>query len=79
LYSDVIRKVLEFQAVSVPLIWVVDPDSRTVTVYRQDNSLTLLHEHEQLSGENVLEGFTCSIAELFPPRPASQSESNNES
>jgi Uma2 family endonuclease len=79
LYSDVIRKVLEFLAVGVPLIWVVDPDTRTVTVYRANNTLTLLHEHEQLSGEKVLEGFTCQIAELFPPRPATSNPESNES
>jgi Uma2 family endonuclease len=79
LYFDVMRKILEFQAVGVPLIWIIDPDNRTVTVYRSDNTLTLLHEHEQLSGENVIEGFTCNLAELFPPRPASQSPSDNES
>lgn len=79
LYTDVLRKVLEFLGVGVPLIWVIDPDARTVTVYRSDNTLALLHEHEQLSGENVLEGFTCNIAELFPPRPSSQTQTDNES
>jgi Uma2 family endonuclease len=78
-YSEVIRRILDFQSAGVPMIWVIDPDSRTVTVYRSDNSLTLLHEHELLSGENVLEGFTCNIAELFPPRPNSASQTHNES
>ncbi len=79
IYANVIRKVLEFQEAGVPLIWVIDPDSCTVMVYRIDGSVALLHEQDQLSGEMVLENFTCLVSELFPPRPRTTSETQTES
>ena len=33
---------------------------------RKDGSVTKLHKHDDLSGEDVLPGFSCKIAELFP-------------
>ena len=68
-YSDVMRRIFDFMEAGVPLIWVVDPDSRSVIVYRSDRSLSLLHEQDGLSGESVLSGFSCRISELFPPKP----------
>lgn len=47
------------------LVWVLKPRSKTVTVYRSEMEITLLTQNETLSGEDVVEGFTCSVAELF--------------
>ncbi len=47
------------------LVWVLKPRSKTVTVYRSETEITLLTQNETLSGEDVIEGFTCSVAELF--------------
>ncbi len=71
LYGDVIRKVFEYLDARVPLIWVIDPATRTLMVYRADGSVQLLKEDDQLSGESVLAGFACPVAEIFPPRPKS--------
>jgi Uma2 family endonuclease len=50
----------------VRLIWVVDPEDRSVSVYRPDKAMLILGENETLSGEEVLPGFTCRIADLLP-------------
>jgi Uma2 family endonuclease len=47
------------------LVWIVDPAGRTVTVYRPDGSARVLREGETLDGEDVLEGFSVSVSELF--------------
>lgn len=78
-YSNVMRRIFDFMEAGVPLIWVIDPDSRSVMVYRADGSVSLLHEHDELSGEGVLQGFSCPIGELFPPRPKTDSSINNPS
>lgn len=65
LASEVDVKVEEYLSVGVRLIWIINPISRTVTVIRLDGSLSRLHETEQLDGENVLPGFTCSIADIL--------------
>ena len=47
------------------LVWVLAPRFKTVTVYRSETNITTLTRNDTLSGEDVVEGFTCSVAELF--------------
>ena len=47
------------------LVWVLKPVSKTVTVYRSEADITLLTRNDTLTGENVIEGFSCRVAELF--------------
>jgi Uma2 family endonuclease len=63
---DVDEKVEEYLSAGVRLVWVVNPELRTVRVYRPDGSLSLRRAAESLDGEDVLPGFHCPIAELFP-------------
>jgi hypothetical protein len=37
-----------------------------VTVYRSRQQATILEESDTLSGEDVVPGFSCPVAELFP-------------
>ena len=55
-----------------PLVWVFYPDTRTVSVYRADGQAARLGVGETLSDAEVLPGFTCLVADVFPsPRSAS--------
>ena len=47
------------------LVWVLKPVSKTVTVYRSETDITLLTRNDTLTGENVIEGFSCQVAKLF--------------
>ncbi len=49
----------------VILVWVADPDSRTVDVYRQDGTIVTLSEDDALDGAPVLPGFTLPVREVF--------------
>lgn len=60
------RKTMEYLKCGVKLIWVVNPELRTVTVYRSLDQLRILDEHQTLSGEEILPGFSCKVSELFP-------------
>ena len=64
-YEEVIRKVWDYKQAAVRLIWVIDPGTRTVLVRRLDGSVSELDETGTLSGEDVIPGFTCPMAELF--------------
>ncbi len=64
-YSRVQRKVREYLRRGVRMIWIVDPEDRSVTVYRSEHQYAILDEKATLSGEDVLPGFTCPVAELF--------------
>jgi hypothetical protein len=50
-----------------PFVWVVHPDVRAAQVHRRSGPVSWLHAEDELSGEDVLPGFRCRVAALFPP------------
>jgi Uma2 family endonuclease len=66
LFEDVMVKVSEFLDAGVKLVWVIDPATNRVHVYRADGG-TILDAKDQLDGEAVLPGFRCAIVDLFVP------------
>jgi Uma2 family endonuclease len=67
--SDVIEDIKEkidvYLKFRVPVIWVIDPHDRTVTIYRLDAEPTLVNANDVLNGEPHLPGFRVKVAELF--------------
>ena len=59
------ERVDDFLKAGTPLVWVIYPDTRSVHVYRQGGSSARLTAEAELSGEDVLPGFTCKVADLF--------------
>jgi len=59
------QKVDDYLRAGVKLVWVINPQSRTVLVYRADGSIVGLRDHDQLSGEDVVPGFKCPVSDLF--------------
>jgi Uma2 family endonuclease len=73
--EELSEKVADFQSVGVPLIWVVYPSTRRVLIHRLAGDplgrASELTESDAISGENVLPGFSCPVAEFFRlPQPA---------
>lgn len=64
-YEELARWVADFKSAGVKLIWIISPKSKTVMIRRLDGTCAEVDEAGTLSGENVLPGFTCSVAELF--------------
>ncbi len=58
-------KLADYRAAGTPLIWVVDPTHRLVTVHPADAPSYSLREGDALTGGRVLPDFRCSVAELF--------------
>jgi Uma2 family endonuclease len=65
-FGEITEKIEEYLAAGVPLVWVIDPENEIAYVHRKDGSVTKLKKGEELSGEDVLPGFTCKLADLFP-------------
>ncbi len=61
------RKRREYFLAGTSLVWLVDPNRRTVTVFTQTNAEqgTTLTEADTLNGDNVLPGFRLSVATVF--------------
>ena len=64
--AELNEKVEEYLAAGVSLVWVIDPETQIVVIHRADGTVTKLHKNDELSGENVIPGFKCKVAELFP-------------
>ena len=56
---------VDFMKAGTRLFWIIYPEHRTVHVFRKDGSHSVLTEGDNLSGEDVIPGFTCKVAELF--------------
>lgn len=63
--SQMNRRVSQYLKRRVPLVWVVDPEDRKVTVYRPGKDLYVLEEADELTGEDVLPGLKLPVAKLF--------------
>ena len=50
------------------LVWMLFPESRSVTVYRPNGDITALGEDDVLDAAPVLDGFSVKVSELFRPR-----------
>ena len=59
------EKAFAYLDAGTQLVWVLMPRSKTVTVYRSETDITLRTRNDTLTGENVIEGFSCQVAELF--------------
>jgi Uma2 family endonuclease len=59
------EKVFAYLEAGTHLVWVIAPRAKTVTVYRSETEITTLTRNDTLSGEDVVEGFSCQVAELF--------------
>lgn len=72
LVAELEAKVFEYQTAGVSLIWIINPETRTVRIHRIDGSIDGLREHDTLDGEDVVPGFRCPVRDLFPPVKADQ-------
>ena len=61
----VVEKALVYLAAGTPLVWVIEPVAKTVTVYRSETDIKTLTREDTLTGEDVVEGFSCQVAQLF--------------
>lgn len=59
------EKIEEYLANGFSLIWVVQPNTKTVTIYRGDGSVAVLHEPDEITGEGALPSFRCKVSEFF--------------
>jgi Uma2 family endonuclease len=64
-FTKLNRKLREYER-GVRLVWVVDPEDRSVTVYRSRADYAILGEADTLDGADVLSGFSCRVGDLFP-------------
>jgi Uma2 family endonuclease len=63
--TKVMRRISHFLKWGVPLVWLVDPEERTVTICRSDHPPEVLEADQELTGNGILADFRCPVAEFF--------------
>ena len=63
--GEVLAKVGDWLDAGARLVWVIDADRRLARVYRVDGTEDMLDETGQLLGEDVLPGFSCTLASIL--------------
>jgi Uma2 family endonuclease len=78
-WGKVTRRITQFLARGIAVIWLVDPEGRSVTVYRSNQLPQVFEGDDELLGDPELPGFRCRVADFFylpgevtAPVPASQ-------
>ena len=64
-FRSVIKKALDYLEADTKMVWIVEPTSKTVRVYRSQTPIRVLGIDDTLTGEDVVEGFSCPVSQLF--------------
>ena len=60
-----VEKALMWLAHGVLIVWVINPDTRTVDVYRAGSPVETLADGDALDGGDAMPGFTCAVSDIF--------------
>jgi len=67
--AEMWRKLHDYFAAGVRLVWYVDPRTRSARAFTAADQCVVLGEQDALSGGKVLPGFELSLKELFAKAP----------
>ena len=62
-------KMVAYQYYRVRLVWVLDPQSHTITIIRPDAEPLTLHAGDTLDGADVLPNFRVAVSDIFARLP----------
>jgi len=63
--GETLAKVADWVSAGTRLVWVIDAERRLARVYRADGTETTLGAAGVLDGEDVLPGFSCTLASIL--------------
>jgi Uma2 family endonuclease len=63
--GKVLEKVADYLNAGTHLVWVIDPDRRQARIHRSNGTVTVIGESDDLDGEDVLPGFSCTLAQVL--------------
>ncbi|MDQ3459074.1 MAG: Uma2 family endonuclease [Deinococcota bacterium] len=64
-YNEVEEKVLEWLEAGTAMVLVVNPKTRTVTMYRSRHDVHVLTEEDVIDGADIVPGWTLPVSDLF--------------
>lgn len=63
------EKLADYLAAGTPLVWVINPELRRVSVITATSPVRWLSDSEVLDGADVLPGFSCKVSAMFEGVP----------
>ena len=63
--TEMNEKIADYLRAGVKVVWLADPETKTLTVYRPDRSLVVLKPADDLTGGDDLPGFACKVGDFF--------------
>lgn len=63
--GETLAKIGDWLEAGAQLVWAIDPERRIARVYRQDGTETVIEATDSLQGEDVLPGFSCTLASIL--------------
>jgi Uma2 family endonuclease len=63
--KKIMRRLEEYLRLGVPMVWLVDPEDRFVSVHEPGKIHQVLDEADELTGGDVLPDFRCRVSEFF--------------
>ena len=63
--GDVAAKAQDWLQAGCLMVWVVDPESRTITIHQSPKEMTILGPGDTLLGGNLLPEFSMPVADIF--------------
>ncbi|MGD1701105.1 Uma2 family endonuclease [Dapis sp. BLCC M229] len=64
-FEELHQKIVEYFENGCRLVWVINPDEKSILVYHKPEPDKLLQITDNLDGEDILPGFTLAISDLF--------------
>ena len=64
-WEELEAKVADYHTFGVDMVWVANPNTRTLKKYPRGGASVILHEGDVLEGGDILPGFKVKVAELF--------------
>ena len=64
-WQVVMRKLADYFSIGVQVVWIADPETRSVDAYRSVTAAQQFNEGDTLTAPEVLPGFTVPVADLF--------------
>ena len=67
--EEISTKVEDYLSSGSRLVWIVYPKRKVVFVYRQSNTVSILHEADEIDGEDVIPNFRLPLEKIFGNLP----------
>jgi len=64
-FAAINRKVTDYLRYGARIVWLIDPEARTITIYTPDHPLKTLYDDDTLDAEPIIPGWSAPVAALF--------------